>query len=265
MADFDKARQLLRAFKGDRYIHGIGVIDQVGQATAGLGKRAALVLDSFPGSEPFVAQLQKGLQEAGVDLVGTVAGAAPNAPLDDLARIHGELAGLQADVLVGFGGGSTLDAVKAADALRVLGGEIEDYFGTGLVTEALAASGKSLTPFVAIQTAASSGAHLTKYSNITDVRTGQKKLIVDEAVVPAQPVFDYAATFGAPPALTADGALDGMQTFDGELLKLIIGGVVDTEVALANASNRTNLQLQLDAEGATEEPASSDMDDMIER
>jgi len=39
--------------------------------------------------------------------------------------------------------------------------------------------------------------------------TGQKKLIVDEAIVPARPVFDYEVTFGAPPALTADGALDG--------------------------------------------------------
>jgi alcohol dehydrogenase class IV len=79
-----------------------------------------------------------------------------------------------------------------------------------MVTQALADSGKNLRPFVAIQTAASSGAHLTKYSNITDVDTGQKKLIVDEAVVPARPVFDYQVTYGAPPALTADGALDGI-------------------------------------------------------
>ncbi len=67
-----------------------------------------------------------------------------------------------------------------------------------------------MTPHVAIQTAASSGAHLTKYSNITDVSTGQKKLIVDEAIIPARAVFDYAVTYGAPPALTADGALDGI-------------------------------------------------------
>jgi len=61
-----------------------------------------------------------------------------------------------------------------------------------------------------MQTASSSGAHLTKYSNITDVQTGQKKLIVDEGVVPVQPVFDYEVTYGAPAALTADGALDGI-------------------------------------------------------
>jgi len=74
---------------------------------------------------------------------------------------------------------------------------------------------------VAIQTASSSGAHLTKYSNITDVSTGQKKLIVDEAIVPARPFFDYAVTYGAPPSLTADGALDGI----AHCLEVLYGAV----------------------------------------
>ena len=210
MADFNKARALLRQFKGDKYIHGLGVLPQVGEAAAALGKKAALICDNFPGADKYVATIRESLQAAGVEIIGEVAGAAPNAPREDLARITTELKSIEADVLVGFGGGSTLDAVKAADVLRVLGGDIEDYFGVGLVGQALADSGKQLTPFVAIQTAASSGAQLTKYSNITDVHTGQKKLIVDEAVVPVQPVFDYEVTLGAPPALTADGALDGI-------------------------------------------------------
>ena len=88
-----------------------------------------------------------------------------------------------------MGGGSTIDAVKAAIVLDVLGGEIEDYFGVDKVSEALEKSGKSLTPHVAIQTAASSAAHLTKYSNITNLETNQKKLIVDEAVVPTGACF----------------------------------------------------------------------------
>ncbi len=143
-------------------------------------------------------------------LVGETEGAAPNAPREDLARITEFLRHADPDVLVSFGGGSTIDAVKAAEVLRTLGGGIEDYFGTGLVTQALARTGKALTPHVAIQTAASSAAHLTKYSNITDVETGQKKLIVDPAIVPQRPVFDYEVSFDAPPALTADGALDGV-------------------------------------------------------
>ncbi|MBC8253769.1 MAG: iron-containing alcohol dehydrogenase [Ardenticatenia bacterium] len=210
MSDFDKARQLLREFKGDAYLHGMGVLPQVGKVTAKMGKRAALVGDAFPGADAFIKTIKESLAAAGVELLGEIKGAGPNAPREDLDRITAELTELDPDVIVGFGGGSTLDAVKSAEVLRTLGGTIEDYFGTGLVTQALADSGKHLRPFVAIQTAASSGAHLTKYSNITDVDTGQKKLIVDEAVVPARPVFDYQVTYGAPPALTADGALDGI-------------------------------------------------------
>jgi len=63
---------------------------------------------------------------------------------------------------------------------------------------------------IAVQTAASSGAHLTNYSNITDPLTGQKKLIIDEAVVPPLAVFDYSTTIGAPYSITADGGLDGI-------------------------------------------------------
>jgi alcohol dehydrogenase class IV len=207
---FDKARALLREFKGGRYIHGFDVLPQAGAAAAGMGRRALLVRDVFPGSEAYARSITESLQAAGVELVATVDGAAPNAPREDLARIAAAVQDAAPDFLVSFGGGSTIDAAKAAEVLRTLGGGIDDYFGVGLVTAALARSSKRLAPHLAIQTAASSSAHLTKYSNITDLSTGQKKLIVDDAIVPARPIFDYGVTFGAPPALTADGALDGV-------------------------------------------------------
>ncbi len=89
-------------------------------------------------------------------MAGVVDGAAPNAPREDVARIAAGLEDLGPEVIVSFGGGSTIDAVKAAEVLRTLGGDIDDYFGTGLVTPALRRPGKKLTPHVAIQTAASS-------------------------------------------------------------------------------------------------------------
>jgi twitching motility protein PilT len=47
----------------------------------------------------------------------------------------------------------------------------------------------------------------------------------------------------------ADGALEGMQTFDSELERLIHAGQIDREVGLSYATNRTNLQLRLDTQG----------------
>ena len=210
MTDFAKARELLGTFKAGRYIYGLGVLGKVGSATAALGKRAALVCTRFPGSSGFVWTIRQALEEAGVAVLGEIEGPRPNAPVEDLARITDELRGLDLDVVVSFGGGSTIDAAKSAIVLHELGGEIEDYFGTGLVTAAAQRQSIDLTPHVAIQTASSSGAHLTKYSNITNLASGQKKLIVDDAVVPQQPVFDYTVTFAAPATLTADGALDGV-------------------------------------------------------
>jgi alcohol dehydrogenase len=139
-----------------------------------------------------------------------IEGAKPNAPREDLHRITDSLVALDPNVIISFGGGSTIDATKAAEVLRTLGGEIDDYFGTRLVSKALEEHDMQLTPHLAVQTASSSSAHLTKYSNITDLKTGQKKLIVDEAIVPQRALFDYEVTFGAPVSLTIDGALDGV-------------------------------------------------------
>jgi alcohol dehydrogenase class IV len=210
MNQFHQARSLLREFKGDVYLHGLNVLNQVGEKTAQLGYRAAIIRDSFPGAEAWLDTIRESLEANGVTCLGEMAGPKPNAPRKDLNRIAKWLKDLDPDVIVSFGGGSTIDVTKTAEVLRTLVGDIENYFGTGLVTQALKASGKVLTPHVAIQTAASSGAHLTKYSNITDLNTSQKKLIVDEAIVPVQPVFDYDVTVGAPSNLTVDGALDGI-------------------------------------------------------
>jgi twitching motility protein PilT len=80
-----------------------------------------------------------------------------------------------------------------------------------------------------------------------------------------------------------DGVLEGMQSFDYELERLINTGQLDRETALSYATNRTNLQLRLDTQGSGEvgpsvgvkkDPAGaarrpaapkSELDDLIER
>ncbi len=207
---FDHARSLIRQFKGDSYVHGLGVLPRAGALAAALGRRAVLVRDPFSGFDGQVQSLLASLHAAAVDVAGVVPGAAPNAPLEDLHRITAELTRLNPQVLISFGGGSTIDCTKAAEVLRTLGGPIDSYFGTSLVSAKLKETGLSLAPHLAIQTAASSAAHLTKYSNITDLSSGQKKLIVDDAVIPTRALFDYEVTLTAPASLTADGALDGL-------------------------------------------------------
>ncbi len=210
MDDFDKARALLNEFKGDAYLFGTGILCDLGKRVVDIGNKAALIRSTFRGIDNFVGIIKDSLHFSGVELVAEIKGAKPNCPREDLFRITEELRAADPDVVISFGGGSTIDAAKAAEVLATLGGQIDDYFGVGLVTDAMKERDTSFAPHVAIQTAASSAAHLTKYSNITDVSTGQKKLIVDDAIVPAHPVFDYEVTYNAPESLTLDGAFDGI-------------------------------------------------------
>ena len=203
MLEFGKARALIDDFKGDAYTYGLEKLSSAGKIVREIGQKAVLVKDVFPGGDSYVKEIKESLKGSGVVLAGEIEGPAPNVPLEDLDRIMDELKGFDPEVVISFGGGSTIDATKAADVLCTLGGNIEEYFGVGLVTSSLEGSGKQLIPHVAIQTAASSGAHLTKYSNITNVESGQKKLIVDEAVVPPCSIFDYKVTFSAPLSLPA--------------------------------------------------------------
>lgn len=210
MSDFDIARELVREFKGANYAFGAGALTRTGKLAAQLGKSAAVIRAAHPGAEKVVDQVKDSLRSAGVTVLGELNGAAPNAPHEDVARLGDQVGELRPEVIVVIGGGSNIDAAKAASVLATLGGPIDRYFGTGLVTDALADSGKELIPLVAVQTASSSAAHLTKYSNITDFKTGQKKLVVDEAIVPPRAVFQYDVTTSMPPDLTADGAWDGI-------------------------------------------------------
>ncbi len=219
--EFDRAAALLREFKGDAYRFGMGALVDIGTITAKLGQKAALVRGTFAGSDDYVKSITRSLAVAKVEVAAEIRGARPNAPREDVLRIADALRRAEPDVIVSFAGGSTIDAVKAADVLHCLAGDVNDYFGTGLVTGAIENGRRALTPHVAVQTVAGSSAHLTKYSNITDFSTGQKKLIVDDAIVPPRAIFDYAVTCSAPKSLTADGAFDGLS----HMLEVLYGAV----------------------------------------
>ena len=208
-----RAAELLRKFKGDSYTFGLGVLDKVGEVARKQGKKVTVVGGKT--SKPIVDKVIAVLKKSGLELVPDrcVEGAKPNAPREDVYRLESYLLHFNPDCVVSVGGGSGIDAVKAAALLHALGTEspeIDDWFGTGIVTEAVKRTGKKLLPHIAVETSASSGAHLTKYSNITDPVAGQKKLIVDDAVIPFHSIFDYAVTTSMPASLTIDGALDAV-------------------------------------------------------
>jgi alcohol dehydrogenase len=227
--EFNRARHLLHQFKGGTYIYGFKTLKQVGKTCSELGKRAVLVRGTFKSSGDLVETIATSLSKSQVELVTQIKGSRPNSPKQDVYRISDELRQAMPDMVISFGGGSTIDAVKAALVLNAHGGQIDDYFGTGLVTKASIADGRHLLPHVAIQSIAGSAAHLTKYANVTDLSERQKKLIVDSAIVPARSFFDYETTFTADANLTADGAMDGL----AHALEVLYGSIGKSNYTLA--------------------------------
>lgn len=210
------AVRLLREWQGGRYIFGRGVFQKLGGLTAALGKRVLLIASGSRRGRELAASAGVLLRRAGCELLTEEApeGGAPNSPTEDVFRLAAAYRELKPEVIVVIGGGSAIDAAKAANIVAALedifGKTTDPYCGSGLVSELLNKYNRKLTPLVAVETAASSGTHLTCYANVTYMEKAQKKVIIDPAVVPAAALFDYDLTATTPLSVTIDGALDAI-------------------------------------------------------
>lgn len=227
MNDLIKAYQLLKQFKGDSYLFGMDICAGVPDEFLPEGENIALIRSTYPGSNEQIASLQQRIAKRNT-ISAIITGPKPNAPVTDLERICERLGQCLPTYLVSFGGGSTTDIAKAALILYSLGGSIDRYFGVALASQVHHRTSLSLIPHLAIQTAAGSSAHLTKYANITDMATCQKKLIVDDMIIPHKAIFDYATTLTSPNELTIDGALDGLS----HALEVYYGSLYTSQIDL---------------------------------
>jgi len=210
------AKKLIREFKGSSYEFGLGCFDKTGMLAARLGRKVLIVANN-PHShwkQPLIGRCVENLKRSGLEPFPEVlAGAGPNTPREDVFRMAEEISRKAPDLVLSMGSGSSIDATKAAIAYSRFGEQypdLNDYFGNDQVSKMETETGKKMIPVLAVQLAASSAAHLTKYANITDISTGQKMLIVDNAVIPPAALFDYANTLSQPKDLTLDGGLDGV-------------------------------------------------------
>ena len=202
-----RAKDLLREFKGEDYSFGEDVLKNIENYTDRIGGNIAIISSGSGRKLGILDIIMRTLMNKGLKVLDVLDGARPNAPREDVYRLAYQLSRLRCDGVIVIGGGSCIDASKAALVLATYGGLIDDYFGTGKVS---AKSDGNRIHLIAVQTVSSSAAHLTKYSNITDVMTFQKKLIVDDSIVPRAAIFQYDITRTMPPDITKDGALDGI-------------------------------------------------------
>lgn len=102
--------------------------------------------------------------------------------------------------LIGFGGGSAIDSMKAVALLASNGGHISDYSRKSIRNP--------LPPMTAIPTTAGTGSEVTRYTVINDTSRQVKMLLSGEELIPNLAVIDPRFTMTLPPKMTASTGLD---------------------------------------------------------
>ncbi|MCO7123021.1 iron-containing alcohol dehydrogenase [Ihubacter massiliensis] len=109
----------------------------------------------------------------------------------------------EADMLIGLGGGSSIDPAKAAAVMVTNGGNIRDYEGCDLFPNAP-------LPVIAIPTAAGTGAEVTCFAVVTDVEKEWKMAIGGSYNIASLAICDPELTASLPPLFTAATGMDAL-------------------------------------------------------
>lgn len=107
------------------------------------------------------------------------------------------------DLIVGLGGGSSLDTAKACNFLLTNGGHMVDYWGVGRAQ-------KPMLPFVAVPTTAGTGSECQSFALIADATTHQKMACGDSKAAAAVAVLDPTLTLTQPRRVTACTGIDAL-------------------------------------------------------
>ncbi len=112
------------------------------------------------------------------------------------------------NTVIAVGGGSVLDAAKAALLMVETDWELDELFGVNKFSSAYPE--KVLRRLIAVPTTSGTGSEATPYSNIVVPEAGVKRLIVEEQSIPSTAVIIPQLTFSMPEKLTRATGCDAM-------------------------------------------------------
>jgi len=202
-----EAEKILKAWKPTKIYFGEGAIDRVGEVVMRCGDRTLLVIGK--GSIKKSGVLDRALRSLEKNSVSykIVEGVEPNPSKETVYRIVYHLLAGNFNSLLAIGGGSVIDASKAAGILGTIEeGELDDYFGVGMVSKKV----KRIMDLIALPTTGGTGSELTKFSVITNTWLHVKKLIFDIAIVPTEAIIDPELTYSCENHVSRVTGLDAM-------------------------------------------------------
>lgn len=185
-----------------RIVFGPGVLSQAGRLAREHGSRALVVT----GRDSLRARrLLDLLAEAGV--ATTVLAVSGEPSTSEVERGATLARSAECDCVVGFGGGSALDAAKAISVLQTNGGPLADYLEVIGRAQAL---GRPGLPCLAIPTTAGTGAEVTRNAVLFSPLHRVKVSLRSPYLLPRIALVDPDLTHDLPPPITASTGLDAL-------------------------------------------------------
>lgn len=186
-----------------RIVFGPGKLSELGAVAASLGAQRVLVV-SDPGIVA-AGHARRGiaaLEAAGlaVALFDGVAENPTTAHVDAGLAVAREF---RPDLIVGIGGGSSMDCAKGINFLHSCGGRMHDYWGQGKATG-------PLVPMIAVPTTAGTGSETQSYALIADAETHVKMACGDKRAAFRVAILDPELTVTQPPRVTALTGIDAL-------------------------------------------------------
>ena len=186
-----------------RIVFGPGSISELGAAAAALSAKRVLVV-----SDPGIVQAGhaprgiESLRAAGL-AVELFQGVEEN---PTTAHVNAGLLvakDFRPDMIVGIGGGSSMDCAKGINFLFSCGGKMQDYWGVGKATG-------PLLPMIAVPTTAGTGSETQSYALIADAGTHVKMACGDKRAAFRVAILDPELTVTQPPRVTALTGIDAL-------------------------------------------------------
>lgn len=188
-----------------RVVFGAGKLKEVGALARPLGRRALVVIGKSAGAVQRVEPILSALTEAGIEYATfSVAGE----PTLEVVRTGTQRARDEhCDFVIGFGGGSVMDAGKAIAVLFTNGGDPLDYLE-------VIGKGQPLTkpsaPYMAIPTTAGTGSEVTRNAVLGSPEQRAKVSMRSPFMLPWVALVDPELTYDLPPQLTATTGMDAL-------------------------------------------------------
>lgn len=183
-------------------IFGNGTSNRVGKIAKKFGQHALLVTDSGLSSVGHPQKIQKILEAANLKV--TLFDESIENPTESSVQSCVQVAERsEVDLIIGLGGGSSMDTAKGCNFILSNGGKMSDFWGVDKAT-------RPMYPLIAIPTTAGTGSECQSFALISNDISHMKMACGDKKALPRVTLLDPELTLSQPNSVTACTGVDAL-------------------------------------------------------